>query len=87
MADQQCIEFLQWALPRLRLPWPGFLLRHRVLGGRVATSKVRVFAEPETCVVAVRGPSSSWTWSARDWKKPVTYSASWETLYLKGAYA
>jgi chemotaxis protein methyltransferase CheR len=24
MRDSECVEFLQWALPRLRLRWPGF---------------------------------------------------------------
>jgi chemotaxis protein methyltransferase CheR len=24
MIDAQCVEFLQWALPRLRMRWPGF---------------------------------------------------------------
>lgn len=24
MRDDECVEFLQWALPRLRLRWPGF---------------------------------------------------------------
>lgn len=24
MKDSQCVEFLQWALPRLRMRWPGF---------------------------------------------------------------
>lgn len=31
MTDQDCISFLQWALPRLRLRWPGF----RKVRGRV----------------------------------------------------
>lgn len=31
MRDQECIAFLQWALPRLHLRWPGFRkVRHRV---------------------------------------------------------
>ena len=24
MRDSRCVEFLQWALPRLRMRWPGF---------------------------------------------------------------
>jgi hypothetical protein len=24
MKDTKCIQFLQWALPRLRMRWPGF---------------------------------------------------------------
>ena len=24
MQDSECVEFLQWALPRLKRPWPGF---------------------------------------------------------------
>jgi chemotaxis protein methyltransferase CheR len=24
MSDQECVEFLQWALPQLGLRWPGF---------------------------------------------------------------
>jgi len=24
MNDNDCVEFLQWALPRLHLRWPGF---------------------------------------------------------------
>jgi chemotaxis protein methyltransferase CheR len=31
MTDPECVEFLQWALPRLRLRWPGFRkVRRRV---------------------------------------------------------
>jgi chemotaxis protein methyltransferase CheR len=31
MRDVECVEFLQWALPRLRMSWPGFRkVRHQV---------------------------------------------------------
>ena len=35
MTDQQCIEFLQWALPRLGLRWPGFRKVRRQVHKRI----------------------------------------------------
>jgi len=35
MTDQQCVEFLQWALPRLRLRWPGFRKVRRQVHKRI----------------------------------------------------
>ncbi len=29
LKEQECVEFLQWALPRLHLSWPGFRKVHR----------------------------------------------------------
>ena len=36
MTDAECIEFLQWALPRLHLHWPGFRRVRRQVCRRVA---------------------------------------------------
>lgn len=35
MTDQQCVEFLQWALPQLRLRWPGFRKVRRQVHKRI----------------------------------------------------
>ena len=35
MTDQQSVEFLQWALPRLRLRWPGFRKVRRQVRKRI----------------------------------------------------
>lgn len=35
MGDRECVEFLQWALPRLRLHWPGFRKVRRQVCRRV----------------------------------------------------
>jgi len=35
MTDQECIEFLQWALPRLGLRWPGFRKVRRQVRKRI----------------------------------------------------
>jgi chemotaxis protein methyltransferase CheR len=35
MTDSQCVEFLQWALPRLRLRWPGFRKVRRQVHKRI----------------------------------------------------
>ncbi len=35
MNDQECVQFLQWALPRLRLRWPGFRKVRRQVCKRV----------------------------------------------------
>jgi chemotaxis protein methyltransferase CheR len=35
-ADRSCVEFLQWALPRLSLGWPGFRRVHRRVCRRIA---------------------------------------------------
>jgi len=35
MTDQQCVEFLQWALPRLRMRWPGFRKVRRQVHKRI----------------------------------------------------
>jgi chemotaxis protein methyltransferase CheR len=35
MNDQECVQFLQWALPRLRLRWPGFRKVRRQICKRV----------------------------------------------------
>jgi len=37
MTDQDCIRFLQWALPRLRLQWPGFRKVRRQVCKRVSS--------------------------------------------------
>jgi chemotaxis protein methyltransferase CheR len=36
MWDSECIAFLQWALPRLRMRWPGYRKVHRQVCKRVA---------------------------------------------------
>lgn len=36
MSDPDCVTFLQWALPRLELHWPGFRRVHRQVCRRVA---------------------------------------------------
>lgn len=36
MTDQDCIRFLQWALPRLRLQWPGFRKVRRQVCKRIS---------------------------------------------------
>src|SRR5512147_509372 len=36
MSDAECVAFLQWALPRLRLRWPGFRRVRRQVCRRVA---------------------------------------------------
>jgi chemotaxis protein methyltransferase CheR len=35
MSDAECIAFLQWALPRLRLSWPGFRKVHKQVCKRI----------------------------------------------------
>lgn len=35
MTDQQCVDFLQWVLPRLRLRWPGFRKVRRQVRKRI----------------------------------------------------
>ena len=35
MSDSQCVVFLQWALPRLRMRWAGFRKVRRQVCGRV----------------------------------------------------
>lgn len=35
MTDQECIEFLQWVAPRLRLRWPGFRKVRRQVQKRI----------------------------------------------------
>ena len=35
MTDQECVEFLQWALPRLGLRWPGFRKVRRQVHKRI----------------------------------------------------
>lgn len=35
MTDPQCVEFLQWALPQLRLRWPGFRKVRRQVHKRI----------------------------------------------------
>ncbi len=35
MTDQECIQFLQWALPRLGLRWPGFRKVRRQVHKRI----------------------------------------------------
>lgn len=37
MKDVECIEFLQWCLPRLRLRWPGFRKVHKQVCKRLST--------------------------------------------------
>ncbi len=36
MTDSDCVQFLQWALPRLRLRWPGFRKVRRQVCKRIA---------------------------------------------------
>ncbi|MFN7086449.1 MAG: CheR family methyltransferase [Burkholderiales bacterium] len=36
MNDRECTEFLQWALPRLGLRWPGYRKVRRLVGKRLA---------------------------------------------------
>ena len=36
MADRECVEFLQWALPQLGLRWPGFRKVRRQVHKRIA---------------------------------------------------
>ncbi len=36
MKDQECVAFLQWALPRLRMRWPGFRKVRRQVRKRLA---------------------------------------------------
>src|SRR3989337_1621010 len=36
MKDVECIEFLQWCLPRLRLRWPGFRKVHKQVCKRLS---------------------------------------------------
>ncbi|MHC4815514.1 MAG: CheR family methyltransferase, partial [Planctomycetota bacterium] len=35
MDDQECVRFLQWALPRLRMRWPGFRKVRRQVSRRI----------------------------------------------------
>lgn len=35
MKDSDCVEFLQWALPQLRMRWPGFRKVRRQVGKRI----------------------------------------------------
>jgi len=37
MRDQECVEFLQWCLPRLRLRWAGFRKVRRQVCRRIRT--------------------------------------------------
>ncbi len=41
MRDDQCIQFLQWALPQLRMRWPGF----RKVRGQVCECITRRMAD------------------------------------------
>ena len=46
MSDADCVAFLQWALPRLRLRWPGFRRVRRQVCRRVA-GRVRELGLPD----------------------------------------
>ena len=35
MTDSDCVEFLQWALPRLKMRWPGFRKVRKQVGKRI----------------------------------------------------
>jgi chemotaxis protein methyltransferase CheR len=45
MRDDECIVFLQWALPRLRLRWPGFRKVHRQVCKRLRRRLVQLGLE------------------------------------------
>ena len=41
MTDRERIDFLQWALPRLGLRWPGFRMVRRQMGGSSRNSQLK----------------------------------------------
>jgi len=46
MKDVDCIAFLQWALPRLGLNWPGIRKVRRQVCKRIAARRARSHRQP-----------------------------------------
>lgn len=63
MNDEKCVAFLQWALPQLRMRWPGFKRVHKQVCRRIADRILTLHLE---------GPSAYRTYLAdnpEEWKE------------------
>jgi len=63
MTDRECVELLQWALPRLRLRWPGFRRVRRQVCKRIAR-RVAVLGLPDTTAYRAHLEANPAEWSA-----------------------
>ncbi len=85
MSDAGCVAFLQWALPRLRLRWPGFRRVRRQVCRRVA-GRVRELGLPDLASYRTFLESQPAEWEVLDRLCRVTISrfyrdrAVWEAL-------
>lgn len=74
MKDSDCIDFLQWALPRLQLSWPGFRKVRRQVCRRVQRRiEALGFSTPEDYRVHLEQHPEEW--SVLDQYSPITISS------------
>jgi chemotaxis protein methyltransferase CheR len=72
-ADRRCVEFLQWALPRLGLRWAGFRKVRRQLCRRLRR-RVKQLALPDLDAYRLYLDAHPQEWSVLDSLTPITIS-------------
>lgn len=73
MKDTECVGFLQWALPRLRLRWPGFRKVRKQVCKRLAR-RMRELNLPELSAYAAYLDAHEAEWAALDGLCHITIS-------------
>jgi chemotaxis protein methyltransferase CheR len=73
MSDPECVAFLQWALPRLRLRWPGYRRVRRQICRRIVR-RMRHLGLREPAAYRARLESNVEEWPVLDALCPVTIS-------------
>lgn len=85
MHDRECVEFLQWALPRLQRPWTGFRKVRRQLCRRIDRRR-QTLALPDSIAYRDYLETHPQEWRVLDELCPITIScfyrdtAMWERL-------
>lgn len=73
MQDEECVAFLQWALPRLHRRWPGFRKVRRTTCKRI-DRRLRELALPDAQAYRARLERDPREWQALEALLPVTIS-------------
>ncbi len=76
MRDAECVRFLQWALPRLRLHWPGFRKVRGVVCKRVAR-RLRALGLPDLDAYRALLERDATEWPALEGLCPIPISRFW----------
>jgi chemotaxis protein methyltransferase CheR len=73
VTDADCVVFLQWALPRLRLHWPGYRKVRRIVCKRVAR-RIRELGLVDTSAYRLRLEQDPAEWHALEGLCPIPIS-------------